>query len=143
MLFGWWKKRKLAEEAKKQEEQRIQEEAIQKAREESNAYAYNIETFYRICDMVSSLPKERQIVVVQRRNIFKDKSDRNWFYKQLAFEMCRKHRASGQNWMSCYDDSLYAFYSPTKLTYEFRQALKEFSKDAYLIQRIRYYRSDY
>ena len=29
MLFGWLKKRKLAEEAKKQEEQRLQEEAIQ------------------------------------------------------------------------------------------------------------------
>lgn len=143
MLFGWWKKRKLAEEAKKQEKQRIQEEAIQKAREESNAYAANVQAFYEICHMVRSLPKERQIVVVQRRNIFKDKSDRNWFYKQLAHEMCRKHRASGQNWMSDYDDSLYAFYAPTKLTHEFRNALIEFSKDGYVIQGIRYYRSDY
>jgi len=143
MLFGWRKKRKLAEETKKQEEQRLQEEALQKEKNEAAAYKENIEKFYMICDMVRSLPKERQIVIVQRRNIFKEKSDRSWFYKQLAHEMFRKHRAYGQNWMSDYDDSLYAFFAPTKLTYEFKKVLKEFSKDGYVIQRIRYYHFDY
>lgn len=143
MFFGWYKKRKLAAEAKRQEEQRIQEEELEKQRKEVAAYKENLEKFYMICDMVCSLPKERQIVVVQRRNIFKEKSDRSWFYKQLAHEMFRKHRAYGLNWMSDYDDSLYAFYAPTNFTHEFKQALLQFSKDGYVIQRIRFYKFNY
>ena len=143
MFFSWCKKRKLAAEAKKQEEQRIKEEEIRKEKEYAAAYNANLETFYKICDMVRSLPKERQIVVIQRRNIFKENSVRSWFYKQLAHEMFLKHRAYGLNWMSDYDDSLYAFYAPTKMNPEFREALKEFSKNGYIIQRIRYYHFDY
>ena len=143
MFFSWRKKRKLAEEAKKFEQQCIQEEAIRKEKEYAAAYKANLETFSKICDNVRSLPKERQIVVVQRRNIFKEKSDRSWFYKQLAHTMFSEHRRCGLNWMSDYDDSLYAFYAPTRMNHEFREALKKFSKDGYIIQRIRYYHFDY
>lgn len=95
MLFGWKKKRKLAEEVKKREEQRIKEDTLLEAMKESYAYADNINTFYRICDMVRSLPKKRKIVVVQRKNIFKDDSDRNWCYLKTAREMASQHRLNG------------------------------------------------
>lgn len=143
MLFGWLKKRKLAEEAKKQEKQRIQEEALQKAREESYAYTDNVQTFYRICDMVRSLPKERKIVVVQRNGIFQDDSDRNWWYLKTAREMARQHRLNGATWISFCNYSLYAFYMPTKIDDNFRQALEDFSRGGYHIQRIRYYNLEY
>lgn len=143
MFFSSRKKKKLAEEARKLEQQRIEQEAIQKIKQEAAAYKANLETFTRICDMVRSRPKERQLVVVQRRYIFKEKSERSWHYRQLAWEMFRKHRANGQKWMSYCDNSLYAFYAPTKLDDDFREALKEFSKDGYLIQRIRYYSYPY
>lgn len=143
MLFGCWKKRKLAKEAKKQEEQRIQEEKIQKAREDMNAYAYNVETFYRICDMVRSLPKKRKIVVVQRKNIFKDDSDRNWWYLNTARKMACQHRLNGATWISTCNYSLYAFYAPVDVDFRFRQALEDFSKGGYRIQRIRYYNLEY
>jgi len=143
MLFGWRKKRKLAEETKKREEQRIQEEALQKAREECNAYADNLETFYRICDMVRSLPKKRKIVVVQRKNTFKDDSDRNWWYLNAARKMSSQHRLNGATWISFCNYSLYAFYAPTDVDFRFIQALEEFSKGGYHIQRIRYYDLEY
>ena len=143
MLFSWRKKKKLEAEAKKQEEQRIVEESLEESLKEAYAYSENVKTFYKICDMVRSLPKERQIVVVQRVNFFKDKSDRNWFYKQLAHEMFWKHRQNGKKWMSDFENSVYAFYAPTRLTHEFRQVLKDFSKGGHLIQHVRYYHFNY
>ena len=140
MFFSWRKKRKLDKEQHHLQEELIKKEILEK---EATAYSTNLETFYKICDMVRSLPKERQIVVVQRRNIFKEPSDRSWFYKQIAHEMFHRHKACGEKWMSDYDDSLYAFYAPTRLDYHFRKALKKFSKDGYVIQRIRYYHFDY
>ena len=143
MLFGWWKKRKLVEEAQQMEQQRLQEKELQKAREEANAYAYNIDTFYRICDMVRSLPQKRKIVVVQRKNTFEDNSERNWWYLVTAREMARQHRLNGATWISTCNHSLYAFYAPTNVNYKFRQALEEFYKGGYRIQRIRYYNLEY
>lgn len=143
MFFSSRKKKKLAEEAQKMEQQRLQEEAIQKAKKEADAYHTNLDTFYRICDMVRSLPKKRQIVVVQRKNTFKTKSDRNWCYMQIAQEMKRQYRLYGKTWMIDYNDSLYAFYAPTKVDYKFRRAIEEFSKEGYLIQHIRYYSFNY
>lgn len=143
MFFSSRKKKKLAEEAQKMEQQRLQEEAIQKAKKEADAYHANLHTFYSICDMVRSLPKKREIVVVQRKNTFTDKSHRNWCYLQIAHEMKRQHRLHGKTWMSDYNESLYAFYAPTKVDYKFRRALEEFSKNGYLIQRIRYYSFNY
>ena len=143
MLLGRMKKRKLAKEAKKQEEQRIKEEAIKETREEMNAYADNLQTFYNICHMVRSLPKKRKIVVVQRKNTFKDDSDRNWWYLKAAREMASQHRLNGAIWISSCNYSLYAFYAPINLDYKFIQALEEFSKGGYHIQRIRYYDLEY
>ena len=93
--------------------------------------------------MVRSLPKKRKIVVVQRKNTFKDNSDRNWCYLKTAREMARQHRLNGTTWISTCNHSLYAFYAPTKVDYKFRQALEEFYKGGYRIQRIRYYNLDY
>ena len=139
MFFSWRKKKKLEAEAKMKEQQSIQEERLKKLQSEADAYSANVEAFHKICDMVRSQPKESQIVVVQRKNFFKDKSYRNWFYWQLAYEMYHIYKATGQRWMSDYEDSLYAFYAPTRLTTEFRTALKNFSKEGCRIQRIRYY----
>ena len=142
MFFSSRKKKKLAEEAQAQEQARInlkQEVALQ----ETNAYQTNVKTFYRICDMVRSLPKKRQIVVVQRINTFKDDYDRNRGYMELARNISRQHRINGTKWISAYNGSLFAFYSPTRLGFNFNQALKEFSKDGYVIQRIRYYRDSF
>lgn len=142
MFFGSRKKKKLAEEARQKEQQRIQEEAFKKACAECSAYAENAETFYRICDMVRSLPKKRHIVVVQRENVFRSNSDRNYAYLKLARKLHYQHQSTGQRWMSAFgenDDALYAFYEPTKMTYHFRNALDKFSEDGYRIQHIRYY----
>ena len=139
MFFGWRKRKKLEEETKKQEQQRILEEA----KIEAYAYSANLETFYKICDMVRSLPKKRQIVVVQRKNSFQDDSRRNWWYMKAAREMRHQNRVNGAKWISFCNYSLYAFYMPVKLDYDFRQALADFSKGGYLIQRIRYYHFNY
>lgn len=142
MFFISRKKAKLAEEAQKQEERRIQEEKEQKRQKFVEAIEENLATFYGICDMVRSLPKKRHIVVVQRENVFKSDSDRNWAYIQLARSLHYKHQSTGQKWMSAFgenNDALYAFYEPTKLSLEFERALEKFSKDGYRIQRIRYY----
>lgn len=142
MFIGSRKKAKLAEEARKQEQRRIQEEVEQKRQEFVEAHRENLATFYRICDMVRSLPKKRHIVVVQRENVFKSNSDRNWAYLTLARSLHYKHQSTGQKWLSAFgenNDALYAFYEPTKLSLEFERALEKFSKDGYRIQRIRYY----
>lgn len=144
-MLSWTRRIVSLKEARKQEEerQRIQQEAAaQKAVDEVTAYAYNSETFYRICDMVRSLPKKRHIVVVQRENVFKSNSDRNDAYLWLARRLHYQHLITGKRWMSAFGenhDALYAFYEPTKVNYEFRDALGKFSKDGYRIQRIRYY----
>ena len=142
MFFSSRKKKKLAEEARKLEQQRIQEEAERKRFISANAFVDNKVIFNNICNLVRSLPKERHIVVVQRQNVFRSNSDRNWAYLQLARTLHYKHQSTGQNWLSAYgenNDSLYAFYEPTKLTLEFEKTLEKFSKDGYRIQRIRYY----
>lgn len=140
MFFSSRKKKKLESEAKKQEQQRIEKE---KAHKEALSYSANLNTFYRICDMVRSLPKERQIVVVQRKNIFKNNHERNWCYLKLAKQMRQESLYNGKTWISDSSKCLYAFYAPIYVDYNFRQALKEFSKDGYLIQRIRYYHFNY
>lgn len=136
MFFSSRKKKRLAEV-------QAQEQAQARLKQETYAYSANLETFYRICDMVRSLPKKRQIVVVQRKNTFKNNQNRNWRYLKLAEEMRRHYRAVGLKWITSDDGSLYAFYAPTKVDYEFRRALKEFSKGGYHIQRIRYYHFNY
>ena len=108
MFFSSRKKEKLAEEAQQKEQARLKQEA---AIQEANAYSANLETFYRICDMVRSLPKKRQIVVVQRINIFKDNHERNQCYLNLAKEMRRYNRVLGSKWITFNDGSLYAFYA--------------------------------
>lgn len=141
MFFRSRKKAKL-EEAQKQEQRRIQEEKEQKRQKFVEAHRENRVTFYRVCDMVRSLPKKRHIVVVQRENVFKSDSDRNWAYLQLARSLHYRHQSTGQKWLSAFgenNDALYAFYEPTKLSLEFESALEKFSKDGYRIQRIRYY----
>lgn len=140
MFFSSRKKKELAEEAQAQEQARLKQEAALK---EVYAYSKNSETFYRICDMVRSLPKERQIVVVQRKNISKSNHDRNSCYLKIAKRMRHEYLYNGKNWISDNHNCLYAFYAPTKLDYKFRQALEEFSKGGYLIQRIRYYYFNY
>lgn len=141
MFFSSRKKKRLAEaQAQEQEQARLKQEA---AIQEAYAYHKNISTFYRICDMVRSLPKERQIVVVQRKNEFSDNHHRNACYLKLAEKMRSEHRRFGKTWMHDEDNCLYAFYAPTKLDYNFRQTLKEFSKGGYLIHRIRYYHFNY
>lgn len=144
-MLSWTRRIVSLKEVRKQEEerQRIQQEAAtQKARDERNAYAENEETFYRICDMVRSLPKKRHIVVVQRENVFKSDSDRNYAYLMLARKLHYQYQSTGKRWMSAFgknDDALYAFYEPTKLYPHFDNALVKFSKDGHRIQRIRYY----
>ena len=143
MFFSSRKKKRLAEaevQAQKQEQACLKQEA---ALQEAYAYSKNINTFYRICDMVRSLPKERQIVVVQRKNEFSDKHYQNACYLKLAEKMRSEYRRFGNTWMHDEDNCLYAFYAPTNLDYKFRQALKEFSKGGYIIQRIRYYHFNY
>lgn len=142
MFFISRKKAKLAEAERKQEQQRIQEEAEKKRKKFVEAHKENLATFYRICDMVRSLPKKRHIVVVQRENVFKSDSDRNWAYLKIARSLHYKHQSSGQKWLSGFgenNDALYAFYEPTELSIDFETALEKFSKDGHLIQRIRYY----
>lgn len=141
MFFSSRKKAKL-EEARKQEQRRIQEEVEQKRQKFVEAHRENLATFYRICDMVRSLPKKRHIVVVQRENVFKSDSDRNWAYLKLARRLQYKHQSTGQKWLSDFgenNDALYAFYEPTKLSLEFREVLKKISEDGHRIRRIRYY----
>ena len=70
-------RKKLAEEALKKEQERLLRE---KTLQEARAYYKNIGTFFRITEMVRSLPKERQIVVVQRISVFKDNHERNRCY---------------------------------------------------------------
>lgn len=136
MFFSSRKKKKLAEETQR----KAQEEA---QRQEILAYNANLETFYTICDMVRSLPKKRQIVVVQRKNTFKNDQDRNWCYLKLAKKMLSQYRAFGLTWISSDDGSLYAFYLPDEMTFGFDKAILEFSKGAYRIQHIRYYHFNY
>lgn len=141
MFFSSRKNKRLAEaQAQEQEQARLKQEA---AIQEVYAYNKNINTFYRICDMVRSLPKERQIVVVQRKNIFKDNHDRNSCYLKLAKQMRHEYLYNGKTWISDNYNCLYAFYAPTKMDYKFRQSLKDFSKGGCLIQRIRYYHFNY
>lgn len=144
-MLLWTRRTVSLKEARKQEEERQrieQEAAIQKSRDERNAYAENAEIFYRICNMVRSLPKKRHIVVVQRENVFSSNSDRNHAYLMLARRLHYQRQSTGRRWMSAYgenDDALYAFYEPTELYPHFDSALVKFSKDGYRIQRIRYY----
>lgn len=141
MFFISRKKAKLEEE-RKQEERRIQEEAEQKRQNFIEAHRENLKTFYRICDMVRSLPKKRHIVVVQRENVFKSDSDRNWAYLKLARSLHYKHQSTGQTWIRAFGenkDALYAFYEPTKLSFELEKVLGDFSKDGHRIHRIRYF----
>ncbi|MBQ2835622.1 MAG: hypothetical protein IJE68_02155 [Clostridia bacterium] len=141
MFFSSRKKKRLAEaQAQEQEQARLKQEA---AIQEASAYTKNAKTFYRICDMARSLPKERQIVVVQRKNTFKDNYARSLAYMKTAREMRRQYQLNGNKWISAYNDSLYAFYLPTKVNFQFTRALLKFSKGGYLIQRIRYYHFDY
>ena len=142
MFFSSRKKAKLAEEARRQEQLRIQEEVEKERQKFVEAHKENLATFYRICDMVRSLPKKRHIVVVQRENVFKSDSDKNWAYLKLARRLHYKHQSTGQKWLSEFgenNDALYAFYEPTKLSLDFEIALEKFSKDGHRIQRIRYY----
>ena len=142
MFFSSRKKKKLAEEAQKQEQQRIQQEIEQKRIISTEAFVYNKVIFNNICNMVRSRPKERHIVVVQRKNVFRSNSDRNRAYLKLATRLHYKHQSTGQMLMCDYgsnSDALYAFYEPTKLTDKFEHALEIFSEDGYRIQRIRYY----
>jgi len=142
MFFSSRKKAKLAEEARKQEQRRIQEEVEKKRQKFVEAHRENLATFYRICDMVRCLPKKRHIVVVQRENVFKSDSDRNYAYLMLARELHYQYQSTGKRWMSAFgknDDALYAFYEPSKLYPHFDNALVKFSKDGHRIQRIRYY----
>lgn len=143
MFFNSRKQAKLEEENRKKEQQRLEEENARKEREYHIAFSANKDIFYNICHMVRSLPKEREIVVVQRKNIFKDNHDRNKCYLEMAKRMSREHRLFGKKWISGYDDSLYAFYKPTLYTYELVEPLRNFSKDGYRIQRIRYYREQF
>ena len=141
MFFSSRKKKRLAEtQAQEQEQTRLKQEA---ALQEAYAYSKNINTFYRVCDMVRSLPKERQIVVVQRKNEFSDNHYRNACYLKLAQKMKSEYRRFGKTWMRDDDNCLYAFYMPTKIDDKFRKALTEFSKGGYIIQRIRYYHFNY
>ena len=143
MFFKSRKQAKIEEENRKKEQKRLEEEKAKKEREYHNAFSENKEILYNICHMVRSLPKERQIVVVQRKNIFKDKYERNRCYLDMAWRMSREHRLSGKKWISGYNDSLYAFYKPTWYTYGLVEPLCKFSKDGYRIQRIRYYREQF
>ena len=141
MFFISRKKAKL-EEVQKQEQRRIQEEAEQKRQKFVEAHRENLATFYRICDMVRSLPKKRHIVVVQRENVFKSDSDRNWAYLKLAKRLHYKHQSTGQTWLKAFgenEDALYAFYEPTELTLGLRRVIEDFSKDGHRMQRIRYF----
>lgn len=142
MFFSSRKKKKLAEEAQKQEQQRIQQEAKQKLIISTDAFVYNKVIFNNICNMVRSRPKERHIVVVQRKNVFRSNSDRNRAYLELATSLHYKHQSTGQMWMCAYgnnSDALYAFYKPTKLTDELEHVLEIFSEDGFRIKHIRYY----
>ena len=140
MFFGSRKKAKLLEEeARKEEQARLQKELIRKRDETTAAYYANKEIFVKICHMVRSLPKKRQIVVVQRKYIFKDKHERNWCYLEMADQMRRQYRLTGSKWIRGFDDSLYAFYAPTKLDCSILNALRYFSEDGCRITHIRYY----
>ena len=150
MFFSSRKREKLLEKAlsKVQAINQAQEQARlnhkrEVALQETNAYQENVQTFYRICDMVRSLPKKRQIVVVQRKNIFKGNHDRNSCYLKLAKQMRHEYLYNGKAWISDNYNCLYAFYAPTKIDSKFRQALEEFSKGGHRIQRIRYYYFNY
>ena len=139
-FFGSRKNKKLEEESRKKEQQRLEEEAAKKAHEYHVACDENKKIFVdTICHMVRSLPKKRQIVVVQRKNTFNSKESRNYCYLDMANRMSREYRRCKRTWISGYDDSLYAFYAPTKLTPEFEWAIKNLSKGGYRIQHIRYY----
>lgn len=141
MFFISQKKEKL-EEARKQEQRRIQEEKEKKRQEFIEAYDENLVRFYRIFDMVRSLPKKRHIVVVQRENVFKSDSERNCAYLELARKLHYRHQSTGQKWMRAFGkngDALYAFYEPTKLSIELESVLRKLSEDGHRIQRIRYF----
>ena len=144
MFFKSRKQAKIEEENRKKEQQRLEEENAQKEHEFQMALEENQQILFgRICHMVRSLPKERQVVVVQRKNIFKDKHDRNKCYLKMAYHMSREHRLYGKKWISGYDDSLYAFYKPTIYTFGLIEPLYKFSEGGYRIQRIRYYREQF
>ena len=132
-MFFKFRKSSELEENEKKEQQLIEEEKNRKQHEYHAACDENEKTFYTICHMVRSLPKERQIVVVQRKNIFKDKHHRNECYLEMARRMSYEHRLVGKNWISGYYDSLYAFYKPSVYTFGFVEALYKFSKNGYRI----------
>ena len=142
MFFKSRKQTKLEENRKKYQKRQEDEKAKQE-HEYNVAFTANKEIFKKICHMVRSLPKERQIVVVQRVDIFVDNHDRNECYMDMAQLMSKAHRLSGREWIHGYNDSLYAFYKPNWFTCSFMEALLEFSKDGYRIQRIRYYRDKF
>ena len=140
MFFTFRKKAKLAEEAKKLELQLLQEEAAAREHENYTAYEENKKIFVNIiCHMVRSLPKRRQIVVIMRKDVFRDKYEKNKCYLALARKLYYDHR-SNVKWISGYNKSIYAFKMPTKLDEDFNKALLEISEGGYRIYRIRYYR---
>ena len=141
MFFKSRKQAKIEEENRKKEHQLLEEEKVKKEREYHVAFNENERTLYRIFDMVRSLPKEREIVVVQRKNIFRDNHERNKCYLDMACRMSHEGWLYRKKWISGYDDALFAFYKTTDFSLDFISALENFSKDGYRIQRIRYYRA--
>jgi len=143
MFFKSRKQAKIEEENRKKEQQFLEEEKAKKEREYHVAFNENERILYRIFDMVRSLPKERQIVVVQRKNIFRDSHERNQCYLNMAQRMSYEYWLHRKKWISGHDDALYAFYKPTDFSLELTRALGNFSKGGYRIQRIRYYRDQF
>lgn len=139
-MFFKSRKKKLAEEAA-----RKQAEDLKRAREEKRkqdeeiAYLHNQNAFYNICHMVKSLPKRRQVVVIQRYYNFYNDSHRSRCYMELVNRLKYEHRRNGTNYMFYHDGALIAFYAPTRLTLEFERALRNFSKDGCKFVHIRYY----
>jgi len=139
MFFIFRKKAKLAEEAQKREQQKLLQEAIQREQVKHAAFEANKQIFQNICHMVRSLPQEREIVIVMRKDVFRDKYEKNKCYLALARELYYNYH-SNVKWISAYNKSIYAFKKPTKLDDDFNEALLEFSEGGYRISRIRYYR---
>lgn len=139
-MFFKSRKKKLEEEAARKHAKDLERaKQEQKKQAEQIAFLHNENAFYNICHMVKSLPKKRQVVVIQRYYNFYNDSHRNRCYLDLAKRLKREHYRNGTNYMFDHDYSIIAFYAPTRLTLEFERAIRNFSKDGCKFVHIRYY----
>lgn len=139
-MFFKSRKKDLEEEAARKHTADLERaKREQEKQEEDIAYLHNKNAFCNICHMVKSLPKKRQVVVVQRYYNFHNASHRNRCYLELAEKLKREHRRNGTNYMFGHNYSIIAFYAPTQLTLELDRALRYFSKDGHKFVHIRYY----